>query len=79
VSAPEKFQFPICLHPISAALHMLGVNPGEMVIELPFEAWWAVRCEMDRKFPGVHTFDGRGDLSDTFQVMGVKFRRRQLP
>lgn len=31
----SPYQFPECLHPVAASLHMLGFDPGGMVIELP--------------------------------------------
>lgn len=76
--AEDKYKFPECLHPVSAALHMMGLDPSEMVIELPRDAWWQVRCELDRRYDrGLTRFDGRGMLSDDFACMGVRFRCRR--
>lgn len=73
-----KYQFPDCLHPVGAALHMLGCSPAGMVVELPRDTWWKVRCEIDRRWPQFmqQRFDGRGALSDEFECMGMRFRAR---
>ena len=79
MSNDSKYQFPTCLHPVSAALHMLGINPADMVIELPREQWWTVYCEMERRFARDNRsspFDGRGPVPSEFICMGVRFRAR---
>jgi hypothetical protein len=73
---PGECEFPECLHPISAALHMMGHDPNAMVIELPRRTWWEIKCAIERKYPSAEPFNGRAMLSNEFHVMGVRFRAR---
>ena len=70
----KYYEFPNCMHILSAAMHMQNVDPHKVTISLPREAWWALWCALERKFRNVMVFDGRGHQPDRFMYMGFTFK-----
>jgi hypothetical protein len=60
-------------HKLCAALHEDGINPYEVEISLPKEAWWRMWTRLEQLERGLMTFDGRGPISQSFQYMGIKY------
>jgi hypothetical protein len=70
----DDFDFPNCMHAMSAGLHMCGINPQNVTISLPHPEWWRLYCALERKFGSLMQFDGRGEEPGQFQYMGFIFR-----
>ena len=62
---------------LCAALHMEGVDPQEIEVCLPYSAWWKLWARLERQFPGVMRFDGRGAVPTSFKWMGVTYKVKQ--
>jgi hypothetical protein len=74
--APDRYEFPQCMHALAAGLHRENINPGKMIITLPFDDWWRLQCAIERKYEHIMTHDGRGALADKFHYMGFTFQWR---
>lgn len=61
-------------HRLCAALHENLIDPSEMVIYLPREQWWRLYNCLERKFPGLMVYDGRGAFPSSFKYMGITYR-----
>jgi hypothetical protein len=73
----NKFEFPECMHALSAAPHMEFIEPQKVVISMPFDDWWKLHNSLQRKFRDLmldQAYDGRGALRREFQYMGFTFR-----
>lgn len=70
----EKYEFPNCVHALSAGFHMLNIDPQLVTISLPREQWWKLLCTLESKFRGVMKFNGLGTPPDEFKYMGISFR-----
>lgn len=71
----KPYEFPGCIHVLSAALHSMAIDPADMTISLPREEWWKLQCALERQFRGLMSYDGRAPvLSDEFRYMGVRFK-----
>ena len=64
-------------HQLCAALHMDGIDPGEMEILLPHDAWWRLWTRLEQLHRGLMKFDGRGFTPGQFKYMGVTYRVKQ--
>ena len=69
----KEYTFPDCMHRFVASMHIEGVDPGKIEVVMPFKEWWTLHCALERKFKNLMVYDGRGELSHSFQYMGVKF------
>lgn len=69
----DKFEFPNCMHALSAGMHMLRIDPHEVTISLPRDKWWSLHCEIERRFRGFMRFDGRALAPEEFRYMGFRF------
>lgn len=68
------FDFPNCMHAMSAALHRISINPDKVEITLPHDDWWRLWHRLEHVHRGMMTFDGRGKLADRFRYMGFTFK-----
>ncbi|MBR0693659.1 hypothetical protein [Bradyrhizobium lablabi] len=64
-------------HKLCAALHMDGIDPKEIEILLPREAWWRMWTRLEQKHRGMMQFDGRGTITDRFRYMGITYRVKE--
>lgn len=62
------------MHQLCIALHTEKINPAEIEIALPREAWWHLQCRLASLNPSLSRFDGRGELATCFQYIGVTFK-----
>ncbi len=69
----KKYEFPTCLHYLSAALHMEAVDPSKVTVSMPREDWWRLYNALDRRMIGFLKFDGRGSTPVEFKYMGFRF------
>lgn len=77
VSKIAESEFPNCMHSLAAAFHLMNVDPAGVVITLPREQWWKLQCQIESRFRGLMTYDGRGGKDAVwheFTYMGFKFR-----
>lgn len=71
----DSYDFPNCMHMLSAAMHRNNINPAAMTISLPREEWWKLACVLEQKFRGLLRYDGRDPLMlEQFEYMGFKFK-----
>lgn len=70
----SDFEFPNCMHQMSAALHMQRIDPASVTITMPREDWWRLWCVLDSKYRNLMTFDGRGAVPESFRYMGFTFK-----
>lgn len=70
------FNFPNCMHAMSAALHRASINPADVEIILPRDDWWRLWNRLEHVHRGMMMFDGRGELADRFRYMGFTFRAK---
>ena len=73
MSEIDHYEFPYCMHALSAGLHRENIDPGVIEISLPFDEWWRLWLAIERKFKGMMKFDGRATMPAQFQYMGFKF------
>jgi hypothetical protein len=64
-------------HRLCIALHMQQIDPSEIEITLPFDAWWRMQSRLEQLYRGLMTFDGRGAIPETFKYMGVTYRAKR--
>lgn len=67
-------QFPNCMHALAAALHRQRIDPHVVTITLPYPQWWSLWSDLDRRFNGFMTFDGRGAVPAEFHYLGFTFK-----
>jgi hypothetical protein len=72
----DNYDFPNCMHMLSAAFHRNNINPGAVEITLPRDEWWRLACVFERKFRDTMRYDGRGPEIAEFQYMGFTFKPR---
>jgi hypothetical protein len=60
-------------HRLCAALHMVNVDPADIEISLPYDAWWRLWTILESRHRGLMNFDGRGIKPGAFQYMGVTY------
>lgn len=70
----KYYEFPECMHVLSVALHLEGVDPSTVIISMPHDSWFALWCSLDRKMRGLMTYDGRGGMPRSFRYMGMTFK-----
>lgn len=73
MSETNYYEFPTCLHALSAALHINGIDPGLVTISLPVRDWWKLSQVLQTKFKHLTFFDGRQHKLDSFMYLGFKF------
>jgi hypothetical protein len=73
-SMPEEYSIQRASHRLCAALHMEGIDPSEIEIWLPKDAWWRLWMRLEQLHRGLMPFDGRGLVPDQFKYMGVTYR-----
>lgn len=61
-------------HRLCAALHADNIDPADVVVLLPRDAWWRLQTRLEQLYSGFMKFDGRGLLKEEFQYMGITFR-----
>jgi hypothetical protein len=69
----EKMPIEEASHQLCSALHLEGINPGDVEIRLPREAWWRMYILLEQRHRGMMTFDGRGREPGKFQYMGITY------
>jgi hypothetical protein len=55
---------------------MDNIDPGDIEIVLPFNAWWRMQSRLEQLYRGSMVFDGRGAIPETFKYMGVTYRSK---
>lgn len=63
-------------HRLCAALHREFIDPADIEIALPRDAWWRMQSRLEQMHRGLMVFDGRGAVPETFKYMGVTFRAK---
>jgi hypothetical protein len=61
-------------HRLCAALHMDGIDPTDIEVHLPHDAWWRLWMRIEQLYRGQMTYDGRGMIPENFKYMGVTYR-----
>lgn len=69
----DYFNFPDALFPLSAAFALNHIPIDKIEITLPFNHWWDLWNEIDRKQPGLMNYCGFEQMPGSFQYMGFKF------
>lgn len=64
-------------HRLCAAFHMEGIDPAEVEVHMPREAWWRLQCRLEQIYRGIMRYDGRGYQPDRFQFMGIVYRVKE--
>lgn len=70
---------PICQasHGLCMALHKEFIDPADMEIRLPREAWWRLYNRLEQLHRGLMKFDGRYELTAQFKYMGITYRVKE--
>jgi hypothetical protein len=66
------------VHRLCEALHRECINPSQMEILLPHDAWWRLWTRIEQLHRGVMKFDGRGFPPQQFSYMGIIYRPKPL-
>lgn len=78
MTTPTDYSIQHASHRLCASLHMDGIDPSEIEILLPYDAWWRLWTRLEQLHRGLMTFDGRGPFVPVeFKYMGVKYRVKQ--
>lgn len=70
----DKYYFPDCMHVFAAGMHMQRIDPGKMVITLPWDDWWRLMCQLESQFGGISQYAGVGPSPVEFKYYGFTFR-----
>lgn len=70
----EDYDFPNCMHVLSAAMHRHNINPESVEITLPKDEWWRLWSALEAKFSGIMMLDGRVLQPCEFRYMGFTFK-----
>ncbi len=67
------YEFPDCMHALSAALRLNNVDPEAVTISLPFDEWQRLYSALERKFRGLTAYDAAQPGGVSFKYMGFRF------
>ena len=79
MSEIDHYEFPYCMHALASAMHRETINPADIEVSLPFDAWWGLWNTLERKFRGMMRFTGHGLPPGQFLYMGFKFVVKEKP
>lgn len=69
----SEYEFPNCMHKLAASMHIQGIDPSTITIQIPFTDWWKLQCAIERKFRGFMLHTGETALVEEFRYQGFKF------
>lgn len=72
-----EYEFPMCMHKLAAAMHIQGIDPSSITIQIPFSDWWKLQCALERKMRGFMLYAGKGAIAEEFQYMGFRFTAKK--
>jgi hypothetical protein len=73
--ALNPYEFPHSIHVLRASAHMLDIDPSKWIITVPYDDWWRLWTEIDRRYSYKAVgYDGRGIAPTQFQFMGITFK-----
>lgn len=63
-------------HRLCAALHADCIDPADIEVHLPYDAWWRLWCRIEQLHRGMMSYDGRDPtiFPIEFKYMGVKYK-----
>lgn len=66
-------------HRLCEALHADCINPQDMEIHLPYDAWWRLCCRIEQLHRGMMQYDGRDPrvMPIEFKYMGVTYKAKR--
>jgi hypothetical protein len=77
VLSEPKHEMPPLLrasHQLCAALHADFIDPSDIEVHLPYDAWWRLMSKAEQYCFGSIPYDGRGILPEQFKFMGITYR-----